>query len=72
MTVPDLAGGGSGGGTFDEFGAGPKAPLQTPATHLARELPEVETFEVVLNKDNQGEWEHKLCRDKIIFHIFVD
>jgi len=36
------------------FSAGTTAPLPTPANNLARELPEVETFEIELNKDNQG------------------
>ena len=36
------------------FSAGTTAPLPTPAANLARDLPEIETFEVELSKDNQG------------------
>ena len=30
------------------------APLPTPAAHAARDLPEIETLNVELSKDNQG------------------
>ena len=41
-------------GGVSSYSAGTTAPLPTPAATVARELPEVESFEVELSKDNQG------------------
>ena len=59
VTLPDFndkyrVTSGGGGGGAGPGSAGTTAPLPTPAVTGARELPEIETMDVELVKDNQG------------------
>ena len=42
---------------MEDFGGsgGTTAPVPTPAAPSSRDLPEVETFDIELKKDNQGD-----------------